>query len=119
MFKRVAFTMYPVENMQRARNFYEKILGFDTGNAMADGAWVEYDMPSGGCFAITMAQGVTPSADSGGSIAFEVDDVEQLMAQLKDKGVTVKMDIFNSPVCKMAAQTATRVKTCAKAINTW
>lgn len=61
MFKKVAFTMYPVIDMDRARKFYKQTLKLASGSAYADGGWVEYDLPGGGCFAITtLAQGVKP-----------------------------------------------------------
>ena len=103
MIKKTAFTMYPVIDMQRARNFYENQLNLPLGNIFADGAWVEYDLPEGGCFAITtMAAGVKPSASAGGSIAFEVEDLDSMVADLKEKGVEFVMDTFESPVCRMA-----------------
>ena len=101
--KKIAFTMYPVKDMDRARNFYEKTLGLALGNVFAEGAWVEYDLPGGGCFALTtLAKGVNPSADAGGSVAFEAEDLDALVSQLKSDGVTFKMDTFSSPVCRMA-----------------
>lgn len=103
MFKKVAFTMYPVIDIDRARQFYEKTLGLKTSKISAGGNWVEYDLAGGGCFAITnLAQGVQPSTNSGGSIAFEVEDLDSLMTDLQRKGVEVKLDIFASPVCRMA-----------------
>lgn len=103
MIKKVAFTMYPVEDMERARHFYEKILSLKAGAISAGGAWVEYDLPGGGCFAITtLAEGVKPNPNAGGSVAFEVDDLESLVDQLKSQGVKFKLDIFATPVCKMA-----------------
>jgi len=103
MLKKVAFTMYPVENLARAREFYEKTLGLKVGNMAAGDQWVEYDLPGGGCFALTtLAEGVKPSANAGGSVAFEVDNIETLVADLKAKGVKIKLDIFHSPVCQMA-----------------
>lgn len=103
MINKVAFTMYPVSNMERARDFYEKVLKLAPGSITANGAWVEYDLPKGGCFALTtLAEGVKPSSTSGGSIAFEIDNLDDLMANLKSKNVEVKMDIFASPVCRMA-----------------
>lgn len=103
MIKKVAFTMYPVTDMERARDFYENILKLVPGSITANGAWVEYDLPKGGCFALTtLAEGVKPSANAGGSIAFEVEDLDELMTALKSKKVEVKLDIFSSPVCRMA-----------------
>jgi predicted enzyme related to lactoylglutathione lyase len=102
MIKKVAFTLYPVTDMRRARDFYEQTLGLKPG-ANYDDKWVEYDLPEGGCFAITtMAQGVSPSINAGGSLAFEVSDIKQLISSLKQKDVKFKMDIFESPVCWMA-----------------
>ncbi|QLH43306.1 MAG: VOC family protein [Coxiellaceae bacterium] len=95
--------MYPVLNMQRAREFYEKTLKLKPGSISAEGAWVEYDLPGGGCFAITtLAEGVKPSANSGGSIAFEVENLDALTKELKTAGIEFKLDTFATPVCKMA-----------------
>ncbi len=95
--------MYPVEDMDRARSFYEKNLKLSVGTISDQGAWVEYDLPGGGCLAITtLAQGVAPSADAGGSIAFEVDDLDEIVSRLKSEEVKIKLDIFSSPVCRMA-----------------
>lgn len=102
MLKKIAFTMYPVSDMVRARNFYEKTLGLTVGTISSEGAWVEYDLPSGGCFALTtLAKGVQPGANAGGSVAFEVDNLDHLTTKLKADGVTFKLDIFSSPVCRM------------------
>lgn len=103
MLKKIAFTMYPVMDINRARNFYEKTLGLKVGKISAGGSWVEYDLPDGGCFAITtLAKNVKPSSDSGGSIAFEVEDLDLLVGRLKSEDVKFKLDIFSSPVCRMA-----------------
>ena len=103
MLKKVAFTMYPVKDLKRARDFYENILGLSASKESANGKWIEYDLKEGGCFCITdMLQDVTPSADAGGSIAFEVENLEELMSKLKNQNVTIKMDIFESPVCHIA-----------------
>lgn len=106
MLKKVAFTMYPVLDLERARNFYEQILGLKVTAIYPQqnlGSWVEYDLPQGGCFAITdMIQEITPSSVSGGSIAFEVEDLEKLISDLKAKNVQFKLDNIVTPVCKMA-----------------
>lgn len=99
--KRIAFTMTPVADMKRARAFYEGVLGLKMTESFGDG-WTEYDLPEGGCLAITtMAEGVKPSANSGSSVAFEVDDVDRTFSELKAKGAKVLLDLFDSPVCRM------------------
>ncbi len=42
------------------------------------------------------------SETAGGTIAFEVEDLDRLMTDLEGKGVTFKSDIIHSPVCRMA-----------------
>jgi extradiol dioxygenase family protein len=48
MFKKVAFTYYPVTDVARARKFYEETLGLKSGSAgnQGDNWWVEYDFPA-------------------------------------------------------------------------
>src|SRR6516225_1192007 len=64
--------------------------------------WVEYDLPGGGCLALTNFTKEKPSDTAGGTIAFEVEDLDRLMTDLKGKGVTFKSDVIHSPVCSMA-----------------
>ena len=101
MIKKIAFTLYVVKDMARARKFYEQDLGLRCTEQFGED-WIECDLP-GGCFAITgMVPGVSPSAEAGGSIAFEVDDVDGMVAALKAKGHRVKMEPMSSPVCRFA-----------------
>jgi predicted enzyme related to lactoylglutathione lyase len=100
MVKRIAFTMYPVVDMARARRFYEDDLGLVPTSDFVNGQWVEYE--SGGCFALTTLAPVKPSADSGGSVAFEVDDVVALTDTLKKKGVTVVQEVSEMPTFLMS-----------------
>ena len=60
------------------------------------------DLPGGGCLALTNFTKEKPSDTAGGTIAFEVEDLDSLMTDLKDKGVTFKSDVIHSPVCRMA-----------------
>jgi predicted enzyme related to lactoylglutathione lyase len=103
MLRKVAFTMYPVKDPQRARAFYEETLGLAVGTTSGkEGVWTEYDLPGGGCLALFLSDDIRPSADSGGSIAFEVDDLDALTSRLKAQGVTFKAEMIHSPVCRMA-----------------
>ncbi|HEY5551205.1 MAG TPA: hypothetical protein VIK52_04915 [Opitutaceae bacterium] len=78
MFNKVAFTMYPVTDVARARKFYEETLGLT--NFIPD----------------------APSDKAGGTIALDVEDLNKLMSDLKAKGVTFKSDVIESRVCRMA-----------------
>ncbi len=101
MINRVAFTMYPVTDMAAARAFYEGTLGLTT-SAGATTPWVEYDLPGGGCFAITTVLSDQPSGSAGGTIAFEVDDIEALTAHLREAGVRLgSSEMIRGPHCRM------------------
>ena len=104
MFKKVAFTMYPITDVPRARAFYETTLGLKLGSHghQGDKWWIEYDLPGGGCLALTNFTGEQPSASSGGTIALEVEDLDALIADLKAKKVEFKSGIIDSPVCRMS-----------------
>ena len=102
MFKKVAFTMYPVSDVPRARKFYEETLGLKPGLAGGRGDmwWIEYDLPAGGCLAITNTTGDSPG---GGTVALEVDDLDALVTDLKAKGVKFESDeVIHGPRCRMA-----------------
>jgi len=101
MLKKVAFTMYPVQDAKRARDFYEHTLGLKVGLTVPNGMWTEFDLPGGGCLALFANDKLQPSA-SGACIAFEVEDLDALNVQLKDAGVTYKEDLIQSPVCRMS-----------------
>jgi predicted enzyme related to lactoylglutathione lyase len=102
MFKKVAFTMYPVKDAARAREFYETTLGLARSSRGPSVVWTEYDLPGGGCLALFQTGDIEPSASSGGSIALEVEDLDALCARLKTSGVAFKADNIVSPVCRMA-----------------
>ena len=101
--KKVAFTMYPVKDVPRARDFYESKLGLKIGNHGNHGEqwWIEYDLPGGGCFALTNFTPEAPSANAGGTVAFEVEDLDTLIADLKGKKVEFKSDVIHGPSCRM------------------
>jgi len=96
--------MYPIADVTRARDFYENKLGLTLGSHGHQGEkwWIEYDLPGGGCFALTNFTQGTPSASAGGTVAFEVDDLDAWMTDLQNKQVEFKSGVIDSPVCRMA-----------------
>jgi predicted enzyme related to lactoylglutathione lyase len=101
MIKSIAFTVYPVTDMTRARKFYEGNLGLKLETDF-QGFWVEYDV-AGGTFAITSVDiGRKPGAP-GALVAFEVDDLDAEVKRLKALGVSFVTEIMKTPVCRMAA----------------
>lgn len=98
--KGIAFTGYPVTNVPRAREFYEETLGLvaTLAHEIQPGVWwVEYE-PGAGTFAISNAW--APSGQSGPSIAFEVEDIQAALAQLKERGARITTDLIETPVCR-------------------
>lgn len=103
MLKKIAFVTYPVKNVARAREFYEGKLGLKLGlhGNQGDKWWIEYDLPSGGCLALSSFDG-EPSSSAGGTVAVEVEDLDLLTATLKAQGVAFKSDVIHGPRCRMA-----------------
>lgn len=101
--RRVAFTMLPVQDVERARRFYEGTLGLTAGLHGGRGGlwWVEYDLPGGGCIALTNTRGHTPSASAGATLALEVDDLPALIDRLKGAGAHVPGELVRGPRCHM------------------
>lgn len=100
--QKVAFSLYPIKDSERARQFYEEVLGFKRGLHSPDGTWTEYDLPGGGCIALYRSDDLEPSAHAGGSVAVEVDDLDALIVELKAKGVKFQTELIHSPVCRMS-----------------
>lgn len=102
MFEKVAFTMYPVADMARAERFYRETLGLGPSSGSVEHGWVEFDLPGGGCLALTTHSGSKPSARAGGTIALEVSDLDGLVQELKARNVALPATDMQSPVCRMA-----------------
>ena len=98
----ISFSVYPVTDMPRAREFYEGILGLTAtmDHEMEGGHWVEYDIGEG-TLAIGKAEGMNPSPD-GCSVSLEVDDFDAAIEELKAAGVDFNFGPMETPVCHMA-----------------
>lgn len=98
--KHIAFTLYRVKDMPRARAFYEQALGLRATVNYKD-RWIEYHLGNG-CFAIaTMDEGDAQNAGSN-HIAFEVDNVDAVVDRLRKNGARVRMEPTSGTVCRMA-----------------
>jgi predicted enzyme related to lactoylglutathione lyase len=102
MIKRVAFTMYPVTDLDRARQFYENNLGLKHGY-LIEKSWVEYDA-GGTCFGLyafrlPWEKNPPPSTN----LALEVEDLDLAVTRLRELGTEIKMEPMETPVCRMAA----------------
>lgn len=97
MIKRIAFTVYLVKNLEASRNFYENDLGLKCTESFND-SWFEYDV-GGTCFAITNYPMPPYQPGAQGSVAFEVEDIDSLVAKLESKGHRQIMDRMDAPTC--------------------
>jgi predicted enzyme related to lactoylglutathione lyase len=100
MIKEVAFIAVAVSDPERARKFYQETLELKPASSAMGGAWVEYELGP-----VTIGVGAHPDwkpSRDGTTIAFEVDDIDQTIARLKERGVAFDMDKIETPVCWMA-----------------
>lgn len=98
----IAFSCYPVTDMERARSFYEGVLGLKVtmDHELDGGHWVEFDIGAG-TLAIGKAPGWNPSKE-GCSVSLEVDDFDAAIAELKAANVEFNFGPIETSVCHMA-----------------
>src|SRR5258708_5111093 len=101
MITEIAFTGTPVTDMPRARAFYEGVLGLKPTLESSIGNWIEYDVGNG-TFGIGSYGELWQPSPQGTCAAFEVDDLDAEVSQLKSKGVTFSMEVMETPVCRFA-----------------
>ena len=99
----VAFTGYAVTDMARAREFYEQVLNLTPGMVFDHErqSWGEYEVGPHTLAISDMSPDWKPSPDGGGA-ALEVEDFDEAIRWLREKGANIYMDPFESPVCHMA-----------------
>ena len=100
MIKEVAFVAIAVTDAERARKFYQDLLGLKPAMTAMEGMWVEYEI-GGTTIGVGCHPAWKPSQD-GTTVAFEVDDIDAAISKLKEHGVTFDMDKTETPVCFMA-----------------
>jgi len=100
MIQSIAFFVYPVADIKRARDFYERVLGLKVESNFSD-EWIEYDI-AGTTFAITNMDTNHRPAAKGAAVAFEVDELDSAVARLKAAGVRFTQENAESPVCRFA-----------------
>jgi predicted enzyme related to lactoylglutathione lyase len=100
MITSIAFTVYPVSDIGRARKFYEEVLGLRLDQNFG-GQWIEYDI-GGQTFAITTMLEENKPGAKGAGVGFEVNDFDRTIADLRKAGVKFLIEPFETPVCRMA-----------------
>lgn len=100
----IAFSCYPVTDMERARKFYEGVLSLkSTATYGTPGGmqWTEYDLGPGTLALGAGAPDWQPRPD-GCSVALETEDFDEAIAHLKRQQVKFRMEPISTPVCRMA-----------------
>ncbi|MDP9254411.1 MAG: VOC family protein [Verrucomicrobiota bacterium] len=99
--KEIGFVAVPVTEMARSRKFYEDVLGLRESRVYMEGKWVEYDLGAGTLALVPASEEWGPS-EQGTGFAFEMEDFDQAVAELRAAGVKFVWEPFESPVCHMA-----------------
>jgi catechol 2,3-dioxygenase-like lactoylglutathione lyase family enzyme len=97
MVRELAFVVYYVRDMPRARRFYGDVLELRPGEWFNED-WVEFDLGNA-TFALDGTGeelGITPGTSSGA--AFEVDDIAAMRQRLIDAEVEVT-EVYEFPPC--------------------
>ena len=97
----IGFVAVPVTDMERARDFYEGVLGLKVAEEMMNGKWVEYGVGDD-TLAIANVSDTWRPSDQGTSAALEVEDFDEAITRLKDRHVRFAAEPFETPCCHMA-----------------
>ncbi len=96
------FICVPVDDIEKAKEFYGEVLGLPFGKQWGELPGYEYEtgnltiaVMQSDAFGQTFAPHTHP-------IALHVDDVEAARGELEDKGVEFRQDTIDSGVCHMA-----------------
>ncbi len=99
--KAIGFVAIPVTNIDRARSFYEEVLGLRTSDEMMGGKWIEYAVGED-TLAIANVSDTWRPSDQGTGAAFEVEDFDEAIDRLKDRHVRFATEPFETPCCHFA-----------------
>lgn len=99
----LAFTVYPVTDLKRARAFYEGVLGLTPTMVFEQETmgWIEYEIGPGTLAIGFGAPGFEPSKH-GGCAALEVDDFDAAVQALKGAKCSFVLEPMDTPMCRMA-----------------
>lgn len=93
----IAFTMIPVADVKKARDFYTRAFGLkETANW--EDKWVEFDIGPG-TLAITGGEAQFMPGAKGAMVALEVEDLTACLIELEAQGIKPPQPPFDTPVC--------------------
>ena len=97
----LAFVGIPVTDMERARKFYEGVLGLKETTRFRNGQWIEYGVGQDTIAIANVDTGWLPS-DQGTGVALEMENFDEAIRQLREADVIFAHDPFETPCCHMA-----------------
>jgi predicted enzyme related to lactoylglutathione lyase len=98
---RIGFVAIPVTDMNRARAFYEGVLGLEAAREMMGGKWLEYDAEDNTLAIASLQTDWKPSVQGTGT-ALEVEDFEEAVNKLRLAVIPFAAEPFETPCCHMA-----------------
>jgi catechol 2,3-dioxygenase-like lactoylglutathione lyase family enzyme len=101
MLKGIAFTVYAVSDMTRARQFYENVLGLIPSRNINNEFFLEYDLGEN-TFAIGCKTPELYKRPSS-SIAFEVDNLDIALEKIKQHNIPILYGPSDNPGCRTFA----------------
>lgn len=102
MVKDIAFTAYPAKDVEALRDFYANMLGLKFTGPFSEEGVLKYDeaQVGSGWFAVMTVDWLRTAPCAG--LAFEVDDIERTIDDLKAKGIAVE-NVYDTSVCKLTS----------------
>ena len=104
MLKEIAFVAYPSKAVRSTREWYEKNLGMKFTMPYEENGVEQYnEAPVGsGTFSLMTHEWIEREPGTGSGVAFEVDNLDEAIADLRGKGIDVS-DAYETPVCKVSS----------------
>lgn len=93
---------YMIQDISRARRFYEEALGFEPAFVSDSGDWLgaEYNLPTGQTFGI--GKNVHVPFRASGGMMLSVHDVAEATRRVAEAGGKVLSELMDTPVCIMS-----------------
>lgn len=99
--KEIGFVGIPVTDIERARRFYEGLLGLTISEEMMGGKWIEYNVGAGTLAIANVGEQWTPSDQATGA-ALEMENFDEAIAELRQARIKFAAEPFETPCCHMA-----------------
>jgi predicted enzyme related to lactoylglutathione lyase len=98
----VDFVMISVTDIERAKDFYENVLGLEPSKQWGSMPAYEYETGSLTLAVCDMTAFGQENTVNHQPIAFQVDDAKAMRARLEEQGVPFRGETIDSGVCLMA-----------------